>query len=76
MEDVQQYRQAKLNGKIQRLRKKAERLEKIADQKQAAFHAHRGDIAFLTQPASPSSAFGRQRERIYKSYDKGIALRT
>jgi hypothetical protein len=28
----------------------------------------------LTQPASPSSPFGRQRERVYKRYDQGIQL--
>src|SRR5260221_3330220 len=76
MEEIRQYRQNKLNKKIERLRRRAERLEKLADEKQAAFNAHRGDIAFLTQPASKSSAFGRQRDRIYKRYDQGIKLQT
>ena len=74
MEDIREYRQNKLNKKVKRLRDRAERLEKIAEQKQSAFNDHRGDIAFLTQPASPSSAFGRQREKIYNKYDQGIKL--
>src|SRR5437588_7142057 len=74
MDDRRQYRQNKLHKKIQRLRNKAETLEKRADKKQAAFNAHRGDIAFLTQPASPSSSFGKQRDRIYKRYDQGLQL--
>ncbi len=72
--DLREYRQQKLNIKIQRLRERAERLEKIAEGKQAEFNARRGDIAFLTQPASRSSSFGRQRDRIYNRYDQGIKL--
>ncbi len=72
--DIRAYRQNKLNKKIQRLRSKAERLEKIAAGKQAAFNVHRGDIAFLTQPASLASSFGKQRQRIVDKYDKGIEL--
>ncbi len=75
MEEIRQYRQNKLNRKIRRLRSRAERLETLADEKQTEFNTHRGDIAFLTQPASKSSAFGRQRDRIYKRYDQGIQLR-
>lgn len=73
-EQIREYRQAKLERKLARMRAKAERLEKIAEQKQAGFNKYRGDIAFLTQPASPSSSFGKQRARLYGSYDKGIAL--
>ena len=72
--DIRAYRQNKLNKKIERLRNRAERLEKIAEQKQAEFNFQRGDIAFLTQPASLSSSFGKQRQRIVDKYDKGIEL--
>src|SRR5438128_10487450 len=72
--DLREYRQQKRNRKIQRLRERAERLEKIAEGKQAEFNAHRGDIAFLTQPASKASSFGKYRDRIYNKYDQGIKL--
>ena len=74
--DLRAYRQQKLNRKIQRLRSRAQRLEKIAEEKQAAFNTHRGDIAFLTQPASKSSSFGKHRQKILDRYDKGIELQT
>src|SRR5260370_24583496 len=74
MEDLRQYRQNKLNKKIQRQLSKVERLEKLAEQKQSGFNAHRGDIAFLMQPASKSSSFGKYRDKIYNKYNQGVKL--
>jgi hypothetical protein len=73
-EEVREARQKKLDRKIQRLRSKAERLKKIAEEKQAELNRYRGDIAFITQPASKSSAFGRRRQKIHGRYDAGIKL--
>lgn len=73
-DEIRAYRQAKLDKKVARLRKKAERLKEEADAKQAAFNRHRGDIAFLTQPAPKNSPFGRQVQKILDRYEKGIQL--
>jgi hypothetical protein len=73
-DEVRAYRQAKLDKKVARMRAKAERLQKEADSKLAVMKPYWGDIAFLTQPATPASRFGRQRGRIYKRYEKGLTL--
>ena len=73
-EEMREARQKKLDKKIARMRSKAERLEKEGESKQTAFKSHHGDIAFFTQPANPSSPFGRQRTKIYQRYDEGIKL--
>jgi hypothetical protein len=73
-EEVRAQRQAKLDKKVARMRKKAERLEKESDAKCAVLDDKWGDIAFFTQPATPASPFGRQRERMFKRYEKGLEL--
>jgi hypothetical protein len=73
-EEVRAQRQAKLDKKVARMRGKAERLQKEADSKCAVFDDKWGDIAFWTQPATPSSSFGRQRSRMYARYNKGLEL--
>ena len=73
-EEIRQDRQEKLNKKIARLRSKADRLDKAGTDKKAGLDAFRGDIAFFTQPASPSSSFGKQRSKLYNRYDNGIRL--
>lgn len=61
-------------AKIERLRKRAARLEAEARVKMAEFDRNRQDIAWLTQPANPNSTFGRQRRRVYERYDKGLQM--
>jgi hypothetical protein len=73
-EEVRAHRQAKLDKKVARMRAKAERLQKEADSKCAVFDDKWGDIAFWTQPATPSSSFGRQRAKMYTRYNIGLAL--
>jgi hypothetical protein len=73
-EEVRAHRQAKLDKKVARMRAKAERLEKESEAKCAVLDDKWGDIAFFTQPATPTSPFGRQREKMYKRYEKGLEL--
>jgi hypothetical protein len=73
-EEVRAHRQAKLAKKVARMRGKAERLQKEADSKCAVFDDKWGDVAFWTQPATPTSSFGRQRSRMYARYNKGLEL--
>jgi hypothetical protein len=73
-EEIREQRQNKLNRKVARLQSKAQRLEGVAEQKQAEFNSYRGDVAFMTQPASKSSAFGKKRDKIFGRYEDGIKL--
>jgi hypothetical protein len=73
-DEVRAYRQTKLDKKVARMRAKADRLQKEADIKCAVFDPYWGDTAFWTQPATPSSRFGRQRAKMYERYNKGLAL--
>lgn len=56
------------------MRNRADRLEMEAGVKQDEFNSHRGDIAYMTQPASLNSSFGKQRQRAFNRYEKGIQL--
>ena len=73
-DEIRAYRQTKIDKKVSRLKSKAERLQKEADSKLAVMNPYWGDTAFFTQPATPASRFGRQREKIHARYDKGMAL--
>jgi len=69
-EDIRKYRQERADKKANRLIGKAERLGKIADEKQSGFDKFRGDTAFLTQPGHIPF-----RRKLIDRYDKGIELR-
>lgn len=72
-----------LNIKAEKAEARSERYEQYADNAegkarglQSDFNRLRGDIAFITQPIiaghSGSQAFGRQREKIMRRYEKGF----
>src|SRR5260370_25826176 len=73
-EEIREARQKKLDKKVQRLKSKAERLQREADSKLSVFDPYKGDTAFFTQPATPNSRFGRQRTRMSNRYEKGLEL--
>lgn len=74
IEALRAERQAKANAKAARLRARAERLEKEAEAKMAAFNHYRQDWAWVTQPANPNRGFGKQRQQITDRYGKGLEL--
>src|SRR4051795_8829251 len=66
-EEVRTYRQVKLDKRLARMRAKADKLDKSGTEKMAGLDAHRGDIAFFTQPNTNNAkgrAFKRYRERL------------
>ena len=71
---IRQQRQEQVDRRVEALREQAARLEEAAAGKQVDFNRLRDDIAFLTQPASPGSPFGRQRNNIMDRYDQGLDL--
>lgn len=73
-EAIREHRLAKLDRKIARMRAKADRLDRDAESKMSEFNRARGDIAYLTQPAGPRSAFGRQRQLTMDRYGKGLEM--
>jgi hypothetical protein len=70
VEDIRHFRTIKAERRAARLTGKADRLERIADQKQAKFNHYRHDHAWLTQPGHIPG-----REKTLKSYEKGFELR-
>lgn len=62
-------RQAKLDRKVERIRAHAERLQKEAGGKMAAFEEYRHDIAFVTQPGHIPF-----REKVMRRYEKGLEM--
>ena len=68
-EEIRHFRLLKAQKKAERLYNKADRLEKEADQKMAAFNYFRKDIAFLTQPGHIPG-----RQKIVDRYNKGYEL--
>lgn len=68
-EEIRHFRRVKAEKKADRLRQKAARLDKQADEKQRAFNRCRKDLAWLTQPGHIPG-----RERALNNYDKGIDL--
>lgn len=77
VEEIREARQKKLDRKIARMRNKADRLDKDAENKQAEFNSYHGDIAFFTQPninTSSGRAFTKYREKVLNRHDKGIEL--
>jgi hypothetical protein len=71
---VRAERQAKLDRKIDRMRAKADRLERDAAPKMAEFNRLRQDYAWLTQPANPNTGFGKQRQRTVDRYGVGLNM--
>jgi len=69
-EDIRKFRQERVDKKAERLINKAQRLEKIADEKQSGFDKFRGDTSFLTQPGHIPF-----RKKLIDRYDKGMELR-
>lgn len=62
-------------ARAERYEQHAERAAERGKSLQAEYDAHRGDIAFFTQPninTSAGRAFTKRRERIYARYDKGF----
>ena len=70
VKEIREYRTVKAQAKADRLLNKADRLRTEADAKMSGFNSMRGDIAFLTQPGHIPA-----RERMMRSYDKGIELK-
>ncbi len=60
--------------KIERLRKRAARMEREGRAKCAEWDRNRKDLAYLSQPASRHSTFGRQRDRAMKRHMAGVDL--
>ena len=73
-ETLRAERQAQATSKAARLRARADRLDREAEAKMAEFNRCRQDWAWVTQPASPNSAFGKQRQRISDRYFKGAEM--
>lgn len=76
-EEIRAYRQAKIDRKVARLRKGADKRDEVADSKQAAFKENSKDWAYVTQPninTTGGRAFSRQREKVLDRYDAGIRL--
>lgn len=69
-EDIREARQERADRRANRLINKADRLNRLADDKQAGFNKFRGDIAFATQPGHIPF-----RRRLIDRYDKGMELR-
>lgn len=59
---------------IERLRAKAARLEAQAAPLRAEFERNRQDHAYIFQPASPHTGFGKRRKRAIDRYTKGNTL--
>lgn len=70
VEDIRHFRTMKAEKRAGRLEAKAERLERLADQKQAEFNHYRQDHAWMTQPGHIPG-----REKVLKRYEKGFELR-
>lgn len=76
-EEIRTYRQAKIDRKVARLRKGADKRDEVATGKQAAFKENSKDWAYVTQPninTTGGRAFSRQREKVLDRYDAGIRL--
>lgn len=74
VEEIREYRQAKIDRKIERLNRWATGKESKANQAMSSFNYYRKDWSWLTQPANPSSAFGRSRQRVMDRYDAGLKM--
>lgn len=65
----------KAEARAERFEQYSDNAEKRAEQLQAALNAHRGDIAFFTQPIiaghAGSRAFANYREKLFKRYERG-----
>jgi hypothetical protein len=66
----------KAEARAERFEQYSDNAEKRAEQLQAALNAHRGDIAFFTQPIiaghAGSRAFANYREKLFKRYERGF----
>lgn len=69
VEDIRAFRLAKAEKRAGRLNAKADRLDRIADERQAAFNRGRQDWAWLTQPG-----YIPGRDKALKGFEKGMEL--
>lgn len=78
VEDIRHFRTIKAERKAERLHSKANRLETTAAGKMAEFNHLRQDWAYITQPIiaghSGSQRFGRQRDKVFNRYNKGLEM--